>query len=119
MKKIKRIKFWSLVGIIVLMNREMGNCSNEIWINTLLIIVRIITLQDEDILGQLIYGARYLDIRVGYYATEEIQWWGSHGLVAVVPFQTVVEDVKTFLDNTDEIVIFDVQEFPVGKLNFV
>ncbi|XP_043466497.1 PI-PLC X domain-containing protein 1-like [Leptopilina heterotoma] len=70
--------------------------------------------QDEDILGQLIYGARYLDIRVGYYATEEIQWWGSHGLVAVVPFQTVVEDVKTFLDNTDEIVIFDVQEFPVG-----
>ena len=75
----------------------------------------MITLQDEDILGQLIYGARYLDIRVGYYASQEIEWWGSHGVVAVVPFQTVINDVKTFLNNTDEIVIFDVQEFPVGK----
>ncbi|XP_033208693.1 PI-PLC X domain-containing protein 1-like isoform X2 [Belonocnema kinseyi] len=78
------------------------------------LVTKYVITQDEDVLGQLIYGARYLDIRVGYYATEAIQWWGSHGLVAVVPFQTVIDDVKTFLNNTDEIVIFDVQEFPVG-----
>ncbi|XP_034951432.1 PI-PLC X domain-containing protein 1-like [Chelonus insularis] len=70
--------------------------------------------QDEDILAQLIYGTRYLDIRVGRYPNNKMIFWGNHGLIRIVPLQNVIDDVKLFLGNTDEIVIFDVQEFPVG-----
>jgi len=72
----------------------------------LLVIVRIIKLQDVDVLTQLIYGVRYLDIRVGYYPNTNPVWWANHGVFKSVPMQTVVNQVKTFLDNTNEIVIF-------------
>ncbi|XP_051164469.1 variant-surface-glycoprotein phospholipase C-like [Leptopilina boulardi] len=71
---------------------------------------KYIITQDEDVLGQLIYGTRYLDIRVCYRPKEKIKWWGCHGL-DTVPLQTIINDVKTFLNNTNELVIFDVQEF--------
>ncbi|KAK0162935.1 hypothetical protein PV327_006662 [Microctonus hyperodae] len=70
--------------------------------------------QDEDILGQLIYGARYLDIRVGRYPNDEHMYWGNHGFIKIIPLQVIINDVKNFLKNTNEIVIFDVQEFPQG-----
>ncbi|XP_046486843.1 uncharacterized protein [Neodiprion pinetum] len=78
------------------------------------IVSKYIICQDEDILAQLIYGVRYLDIRAGYYSSSDPVWWVNHGLFKVVEMQEVIDDVKTFLDNTEEIVIFDVQEFPVG-----
>lgn len=81
----------------------------------MLVIVRIIKLQDVDVLAQLIYGVRYLDIRVGHYPNTNSVWWANHGVFKSVPMQTVVNQVKTFLDNTNEIVIFDIQEFPVGN----
>lgn len=82
----------------------------------MLVIVRIIKPQDVDVLAQLIHGVRYLDIRVGHYPNSERGiWWANHGVFKAAPMQDVVRQVKTFLDNTDEIVIFDVQEFPVGK----
>ncbi|XP_066589301.1 PI-PLC X domain-containing protein 1-like [Prorops nasuta] len=77
-------------------------------------VMTIIKLQDVDILAQLIYGVRYLDIRVGYYPDRNIVWWANHGVFRAVPLEIVVNHVKTFLDNTEEIVIFDIQEFPVG-----
>lgn len=70
--------------------------------------------QDIDVLSQLIHGVRYLDIRVGYYPITKEVWWTNHGIYRSVPLQKVIDDVKTFLDNTEEIVIFDIQEFPVG-----
>lgn len=72
-----------------------------------------------DVLAQLIHGVRYLDIRVGHYPNTRSIWWANHGVYNVVPMQNIVNQVKTFLDNTDEIVIFDVQEFPVGNVPFV
>ncbi|KAK2588362.1 hypothetical protein KPH14_004376 [Odynerus spinipes] len=75
---------------------------------------KYVITQDIDVLAQLIHGVRYLDIRVGHYpGTKEI-WWINHGIVQLIPFQNVIDQVKTFLDNTEEIVIFDVQEFPIG-----
>ncbi|XP_012537184.1 PI-PLC X domain-containing protein 1 isoform X2 [Monomorium pharaonis] len=78
------------------------------------IVERYVITQDVDVLAQLIYGVRYLDIRVGHYPNTNSVWWANHGVFKSVPMQTVVNQVKTFLDNTNEIVIFDVQEFPVG-----
>ncbi|EZA49390.1 PI-PLC X domain-containing protein 1 [Ooceraea biroi] len=75
---------------------------------------RYVITQDVDVLAQLIYGIRYLDIRVGRYPNTDAVWWANHGMFKSVPMRNVVNQVKTFLDNTDEIVIFDVQEFPVG-----
>ncbi|XP_063977865.1 PI-PLC X domain-containing protein 1-like [Diachasmimorpha longicaudata] len=79
-----------------------------------LIVDKYTITQDEDVLAQLIYGARYLDIRVGRYPNHQHEFWGNHGPFRIVPLKFVIDAVKTFLDNTDEIVIFDVQEFPTG-----
>lgn len=82
----------------------------------MLVIVRIIKPQDVDVLAQLIHGVRYLDIRVGYYPNTNAVWWANHGVYKATPMQNVVNQVKTFLDNTYyEVVVFDVQEFPVGN----
>lgn len=74
--------------------------------------------QDLDILGQLIHGVRYLDIRVGHYAGTKEKWWTNHGpFYRSVSLKTVVDQVKTFLDNTEEVVIMDIREFPIGFYN--
>jgi hypothetical protein len=63
----------------------------------------------------LIHGVRYLDIRAGYYNNTDEVWWVNHGIVRVHPLQTVFDDIKTFLKNTNEIVILDFHGFPEGK----
>ncbi|XP_043502845.1 PI-PLC X domain-containing protein 1-like [Polistes fuscatus] len=78
------------------------------------IIDKYVITQDIDVLAQLIYGVRYLDIRVGYYPRTNEIWWGNHGIIRLIPLIVIIEQVKLFLNNTEEIVIFDVQEFPVG-----
>ena len=71
--------------------------------------------QDTDVLGQLIHGVRYLDIRIGRYPHTDEIWWTNHGpFYRSVPLKTVIDQVKKFLDNTEEIVIFDIHEFPIG-----
>lgn len=71
--------------------------------------------QDTNILGQLIHGVRYLDIRIGRYPETEEIWWTNHGpFYRSVSLKTVIDQVKTFLDNTEEIVILDIREFPIG-----
>ncbi|XP_053996108.1 PI-PLC X domain-containing protein 1-like isoform X1 [Hylaeus anthracinus] len=79
------------------------------------IISRFAITQDIDILGQLIHGARYLDIRVGHYPSTDEIWWTNHGaFYRSVSLKTVIDQVKQFLENTEEIVIFDLHEFPIG-----
>lgn len=70
--------------------------------------------QDEDIKGQLLHGVRYLDIRVGYYRRGEPQFWANHGISRQQPLEQVLRDVHDFVSETNEIVILDFQEFPVG-----
>lgn len=61
------------------------------------------------------HGVRYLDIRVGYYRATEPQFWVNHGISRQQPLIKVLRQVRDFVLETNEIVIFDVQEFPVGE----
>ncbi|XP_069686377.1 PI-PLC X domain-containing protein 1-like isoform X2 [Periplaneta americana] len=70
--------------------------------------------QEDDILSQLIYGVRYLDIRAAYYPSTNETWWVNHGVMKIHPMKLILDDVKTFLENTNEIVILDFHEFPAG-----
>ena len=75
----------------------------------------MIFCQEEDILSQLINGIRYLDIRVGYYPNTDEKWYLNHGLVRIHPLRDVLEDVETFMQQSNEIVILDFHEFPSGE----
>ncbi|KAH8329063.1 hypothetical protein KR074_002958 [Drosophila pseudoananassae] len=70
--------------------------------------------QDDDIRGQLMHGVRYLDIRVGYYQNSEEKFFIYHGITKQRPLQEVVDQVKDFVLETNEIIIFGLKEFPVG-----
>lgn len=61
------------------------------------------------------HGVRYLDIRVGYYRASQPQFWVNHGITRQQSLTKVLQQVKDFVLETNEIVIFDVQEWPVGK----
>lgn len=63
------------------------------------------------------HGVRYLDIRVGYYRGNEPQFWVNHGISRQQPLHKVMHQVRDFVLETNELVIFDIQEFPVGKYN--
>lgn len=71
--------------------------------------------QDDDIRGQLLHGARYLDIRVGYYRPTEEKFFIYHGITKQRPLKEVIQQVKDFVLETNEIVIFGLKEFPVGE----
>lgn len=68
-------------------------------------------------MGQLMHGVRYLDIRVGYYRKRDDdsqQFWVNHGISRQHPLNDVLQQVRDFVSKTNEIVIFDIQEFPIG-----
>ena len=67
--------------------------------------------QEEDFLHQLIWGVRFLDVRAGFYPTTPERFWLVHGIIKTHPMAEGVEDVKTFLRNTQDIVIWEVNEF--------
>lgn len=73
--------------------------------------------QDDNILGQLIHGARYLDIRPAYYEDREQKWYVNHDFVIQQPLSVVMDQVIQFVNETNEIVIFGLKEFPVGFKN--
>lgn len=68
-------------------------------------------------MAQLLHGVRYLDIRVGNYRKpndDSHQFWVNHGIARQHPLSDVLRQVRDFVTQTNEIVIFDVQEFPIG-----
>lgn len=71
--------------------------------------------QDDDIRGQLMHGVRYLDIRVGYYRAAAEKFFIYHGITKQRSLQEVINQVKDFVLETNEIVIFGLKEFPVGE----
>lgn len=78
------------------------------------LVTRYSLTQDDDIMSQLIHGIRYLDIRVGYYRSNNDKFWANHGISRLHPLSDVLRQVKEFVDGSNEIVILDFQEFPVG-----
>lgn len=75
---------------------------------------KYVLTQDEDIRGQLLAGVRYLDIRPAYYPLGTIRFWINHGVTRVQPMEQVLQDVYNFVLETNEIVIVDFHQFPVG-----
>lgn len=70
--------------------------------------------QDDNILGQLIHGARYLDIRPAYYGDNKHRWWVNHDFVMQQPLTVIMDQVIQFVKETNEPVIFGLKEFPIG-----
>ena len=67
--------------------------------------------QEEDLLHQLIWGARFLDIRAGFYPTTDERFWLVHGIIKTHPMMEGINDVKEFLANTKEIVVWEINTF--------
>ena len=63
------------------------------------------------------YGIRYFDMRVGYYAETEEKFWANHHFARVNPLPEIFAHVKRFLNETNEIIILDFHRFPVGFYN--
>ncbi|XP_057329984.1 PI-PLC X domain-containing protein 2-like [Microplitis mediator] len=75
------------------------------------ILQRYTVTQDRSVLDQLISGARYLDIRPCIHDNE---YWVCHGTFKMQPLDQILQDIKEFMKNTDEIVIVSFKEFPLG-----
>ncbi|XP_055375753.1 uncharacterized protein LOC129608324 [Condylostylus longicornis] len=78
---------------------------------------RFTLTQDEDVWEQLMHGIRYLDIRVGYYDWKPEKFFTNHDVSRQRPLVEILEHVREFVKLTNEIVIVDFQEFPVGFHN--
>ncbi|CAM1298868.1 METTL6 (predicted) [Pycnogonum litorale] len=77
------------------------------------VITKLSITQDTSVWNQLVYGIRYLDLRVGYYGRNN--FWINHDYFKTdTRLDTVLDDVKRFLESTEEIVILDFHRFPVG-----
>ena len=67
--------------------------------------------QEEDLLHQMIWGVRFVDIRCGFYPTTDERFWLVHGIIKTHPMIEGIESVRTFLRNTQEIVVWEVNGF--------
>ncbi|XP_026748880.2 PI-PLC X domain-containing protein 3 [Galleria mellonella] len=73
--------------------------------------------QDRSIWAQLVHGIRYFDFRVAYYEfyqNEDDRYWLNHNLIRVRPLVPLLKEIRTFLDNTREVVFLDAHHFPIG-----
>uniref|UniRef100_T1GM27 Phosphatidylinositol-specific phospholipase C X domain-containing protein n=1 Tax=Megaselia scalaris TaxID=36166 RepID=T1GM27_MEGSC len=77
-------------------------------------VTRYSLTQDDTILGQLYQGARYLDIRPSFYKNLPNKWYVNHGITIQQTLDNVMDQVKKFVNETGEPVIFGLKEFPVG-----
>uniref|UniRef100_A0A182NME8 Phosphatidylinositol-specific phospholipase C X domain-containing protein n=1 Tax=Anopheles dirus TaxID=7168 RepID=A0A182NME8_9DIPT len=78
------------------------------------IVTKYALTQDDDIYRQLLLGVRYIDLRVGYYKNSPTPFWANHGITRFHPLADVLQQVKRYAQETNEIIVLDVQEFPVG-----
>ncbi|KAL0275470.1 UNVERIFIED_CONTAM: hypothetical protein PYX00_003308 [Menopon gallinae] len=75
--------------------------------------------QDQSIWNQLVYGIRFLDLRIGYYTQvkekEDLRFWINHDLLGVQPLIPVLRDIKRFAESSpEEVIVLDFHRFPVG-----
>lgn len=73
--------------------------------------------QDRSIWAQLVHGIRYLDFRIAYYEfypNIEDRYWLNHNLIRVRALLPLLREIRTFMDNTKEVVILDAHHFPIG-----
>ncbi|CAB4067799.1 unnamed protein product [Lepeophtheirus salmonis] len=95
-------------------SHNSGSYLDFLGLSRINIIYRYTVNQGEDVWNQLLYGIRYLDIRVGYYKDTPEKFWVVHDFVRMNPLYEVLSDVRRFLQRTNEIVIMDFHRFPTG-----
>ncbi|XP_043235100.1 uncharacterized protein LOC122388258 isoform X1 [Amphibalanus amphitrite] len=78
------------------------------------IVFKLVTTQDEDVWSQLVFGNRYLDMRVGFRPSERDPFWVYHDFFPVRPVNILIKHVRWFLEYTKEVVILHFHRFPVG-----
>lgn len=78
------------------------------------IVTKYSLTQEDDIRKQLLQGVRYIDLRVGYYQVSNPQFWANHGISRLHPLKQILHQIRDYALETNEIIIVDVQEFPVG-----
>ncbi|XP_064459878.1 PI-PLC X domain-containing protein 2-like [Ornithodoros turicata] len=80
------------------------------------IVWNYIMTQDLSILQQLLMGIRYLDLRIGYYTGDHREkFWVVHSVFkTATTLRTVLEQVREFMERTNEVVVLDFHRFPVG-----
>lgn len=78
------------------------------------VLMRYSVNQGEDVWTQLLFGIRYLDLRVSYYNDTPEKFWLVHDFVKQNPLYEAVHAVKRFLRMTKELVILDFHRFPFG-----
>ena len=83
------------------------------------IIQKFSICQDEDVWTQLLFGVRYLDLRVSYYPESPEKFWIVHDFVRLNPLHEVVSDVRRFMSVTKEMVILDFHRFPQGSFEVI
>ncbi|XP_064456911.1 PI-PLC X domain-containing protein 1-like [Ornithodoros turicata] len=77
-------------------------------------VTRFVYCQEESIFNQLAFGLRFFDLRVAYDELDG-QFYVSHGLYTTNrTLNEVIQDVKSFLEATKEIVIIDFHSFDRG-----
>jgi hypothetical protein len=60
------------------------------------------------------HGVRFFDIRVGHYPGTEEKYYINHDVTRIRPLMTFFSDVKSFVEETNEVVLIDMHRFPVG-----
>lgn len=70
--------------------------------------------QDESFWEQLVMGVRYLDMRISYYNNTEEKFYVNHGEIVIAPLRRYIDDVVNFINQTEEIVIFDIHSLEHG-----
>ncbi|KAK0076484.1 hypothetical protein PV325_005290 [Microctonus aethiopoides] len=89
------------------------------------VIEQFTVTQERNITEQLIAGARYFDFRPAIKKVNQPEYWIAHGSYFMNKMDDVLNDIKTFMLNTQEIVIISFKEFPIGfekkadHLNFI
>lgn len=67
--------------------------------------------QDRNVWTQLVFGIRYLDLRIGYYEKEG--FYINHDLVRITPLLPVLQEIRKFIElSPKEIIIVDFHRFP-------
>ena len=78
--------------------------------------------QDEDVFNQLVYGIRYLDIRISFENIKDQpeKLWIVHGILRTeITLDEVFQQVKQYLDATEkEVVLLDFHRFERGFDDF-
>ncbi|KAK7068797.1 hypothetical protein SK128_002971, partial [Halocaridina rubra] len=73
-----------------------------------------VVCQDEDVISQLLYGIRYLDLRVAYYPNSPELLWVNHDMVQWRPLVDVLSEIQNFLTLSRDPIIIDIHRTPVG-----